>query len=71
MDSEKLRTHGLVFMMDYNEDRIGLDTNTELETAVDKDFVDILETENQKKNAMIYIETLGMHNYKTDNLETY
>ena len=63
VDSEKLRTHGLVFMMDYNEDRIGLDTNTDLEASVYKDFVDMLEKDKNKEEAMIYIETLGMQNY--------
>ena len=63
VDSEKLRTHGLVFMMDYNEDRIGLNTNTDLEASVYKDFVDMLEKDKNKEEAMIYIETLGMQNY--------
>ena len=64
--SEKLRTHGLVFMMDYNEERTGLDTNTEIETSVEKGFVDMLVKDRRKEDAMIYIETLGMQNYLTN-----
>ena len=63
VDSEKLRTHGLAFYMDYNEDRTGLDKSTKLETSVDKDFVDMREKDKKKYEAMIYIETLGMQNY--------
>ena len=62
VDSEKLRTHGLVFMMDYKEDRIGLDTNTEFETSDEKDLVDMREKDPKGNEAMIYIETLGMQN---------
>ena len=68
VDSDKLRTHGLVFMMDYNEERIGLDTNIEIQTAVSKDFVDMREKDMKKEEAMIYIETLGKQNYVTNAL---
>ena len=67
VDSKKLMTHGLIFMMDYNEDRLGLDTNND-ETSVDKDYGDMQKKDDKKEKAMIYIETLGMHNYELNSL---
>ena len=64
VDTKKLRTHGLAFMMDYNEDRLGLDTNAELENYVEKDIVDMYDKDATKNDAMIYMETLGMYNYE-------
>ena len=63
VDTKKLSTHGLAFMMDYNEDRLGLDTNSKLDDSIDKDIVDMYEKDDKKNEAMIYIETLGMYNY--------
>ena len=62
VDSDKLMSHGLAFMMDYNEDRLGLKANTPLKTEFQKDLVDMKEKSDNKKDAMLYIETLGMHN---------
>ena len=61
--SEKLRTHILIFMMDYNEDRLGLETDIDLETFDDKDFVKMQEEGNNQKEALIQFELLGMNNY--------
>ena len=63
VDTKKLSTHGLAFMMDYNEDRLGLDTDSELDTSIAKDIVDMHEKDYTKNEAMIYIETLGNYNY--------
>ena len=63
VDTKKLMTHGLIFMMDYNEDKVGLDMSTDVETSDDMDYGDMQEMDNKKGEAMIYIETLGMHNY--------
>ena len=63
VDTEKLRTHGLIFMMDYNEDRLGLETDMDLEAFGHKDFVDFQEAAISNKEALIHIETLGMNNY--------
>ena len=62
VDSQKLMSHGLIFMMDYNEDRQGLDTDTDLDNSVDEALFDFEENDQKKKEAMIYIETEGMHN---------
>ena len=61
VDTKKLRIHGLVFLMDYNEDRLGLDTSTDLETSADRDFLH--HRDDKKKDAMIYFQTLGMHKH--------
>ena len=63
VDSDKLMSHGLAFMMDYNEDRLGLKANAPLETVFQKDLVDMKEKDDNEGEAMIYIETLGMHKY--------
>ena len=62
VDSEKLMSHGLIFMLDYNEDMLGLDINTDLENSLDETISDFKAKDQRKKEAMIYIETLGMHN---------
>ena len=61
VDAKKLRIHGLVFLMDYNEDRLGLDTSTDLETSAVRDFLH--HRDDKKKDAMIYFQTLGMHKH--------
>ena len=61
IDSKKLMSHGLIFLMDYNEDRVGLNLSTD---SVDgKDLGDMRDHDDTKKEAMIYIETLGMQTY--------
>ena len=64
MDSKKLMSHGLIFLMDYNEDRLGLNMNTDLDTAADE--VDLKENDDdhdKRTEAKIYIQTQGMHNF--------
>ena len=56
VDSKKLMSHGLIFLMDYNEDRIGLNMNNNSELSLSNDLGDM-------QDAMIYIETLGIDNY--------
>ena len=63
VDSKKLMSHGLVVLLDYNEDRMGLETNKPLEAVLEKDLVDMKEKDDNEGEAMIYIETLGMHKY--------
>ena len=63
MDSKKLMSHGLVVLLDYNEDRMGLEANKPLEAVLEKDLVDMKEKDDNEGEAMIYIETLGMHKY--------
>ena len=57
-----MKTHGLIFLMDYNEDRLGLEADTPLETVLEKEFLGFQEKDVNKKEAEIFIETLGMHN---------
>ena len=64
VDNDKLMSHGLIFMMDYNEDRLGLNTRTAIKTSADMDYVDMQKKEDIRQEAMIHIETLGMLNYK-------
>ena len=63
VDSTKLMKHGLSLMLDYNEDRMGLDTNMDQETVLNMDWFHMLKNDDKKQKAMIYIETLGMFNY--------
>ena len=64
VDSKKLRTHGLIFLMDYNEDMLGIEAKNPLKNVLEKDLGDMQDKEDSKDEAMIYIETLGMLNYK-------
>ena len=63
VDSKKLMSHGLIFLMDYNEDRIGLNMNNNSELSLSNDLGDMQENNDNKQDAMIYIETLGIDNY--------
>ena len=71
VDSKKLRTHGLIFLMDYNEDMLGIEAKNPLKNVLEKDLGDMQDKEDSKDEAMIYIETLGIYNYATTNLESY
>ena len=55
-------TQGLAFLMDYNEER-GINSKIDFESSEDDDFFNMQEIGNQNQNAMIYIDTIGMHNY--------
>ena len=60
VDDKKLMSHGLVMMLDYNEDRMGLDTSIENKESKDwKDLGDMDEAGEKKNEAMIYFETQG------------
>ena len=64
VDSEKLMSHGLMMMMDYNEDRMGLDTSLDFDTSLGQDLGDMDGADDKKNEAKIYIETLGMIYYE-------
>ena len=61
VDSKKLMTHGLIILLDYNEDRLGLDMNIDSNNSVDEALFDFKANDQKKKEAMIYIETMGMY----------
>ena len=63
VDSNGMATKGLTFLMDYNEDRMGLSINDEDESLSGKDLDEMQEDDKTRFEAKIYIETLGMHNY--------
>ena len=60
VDTEKLMSHGLVMILDYNEDRMGLDTRNTNESSHIKELGDMNKADEKKNAAKIYIETLGM-----------
>ena len=60
VDAEKLMSHGLVMILDYNEDRMGLKTIYENKTLQIKDLGDMNKADEKKNAAKIYIETLGI-----------
>ena len=60
VDEEKLMSHGLVMILDYNEDRMGLDTRNEDKSSQIKELGDMNKADKNKNAAKIYIETLGM-----------
>ena len=66
VDLDKLMSHGLIFLLDYNNRSIGIKAKNPLEAVVEKDLGDMQKKGDNEDEAMIYIETLGMHNYTYD-----
>ena len=62
IDRKKLMSHGLLFLMDYNTNRMGPDLNNLVVTSPVENIADEEDVEDKKNEAMIYIETLGMYN---------
>ena len=60
VDRNKMMSHGLVFMMDYNTDRNGLDLSSDFLANVHQDLFDMQTVNTNNEEAMIYIETLGI-----------
>jgi hypothetical protein len=59
----KLMSHGLTFLMDYNEDRMGMTNDIPNEVVQNKDLVAMQGSGDSRNEAMIYIETLGKYKY--------
>jgi hypothetical protein len=59
IDRNKLMTHGLSFMMDYNTNRMGPDLNSLLAKSPEENISDEKDDKDTANEAMIYIETLG------------
>ena len=59
----KLMSHGLTFLMDYNEDRMGMTNDNPKEVVKKKDLVAMHDSGDRQNEAMIYIETLGIYKY--------
>jgi hypothetical protein len=62
IDRKNLMSHGLVFMMDYNSNRMGPHKNTQWEKDMIYDVFDVEENKDSKDDAIIYIETIGKYN---------
>ena len=61
VDLKKLMTQGLIFLLDYNENRQGQDLSRENDNiVVEEDLGEMRDQDNSRKEAMIYIETLGV-----------
>ena len=56
----KQKSQGLVFMMDYNEDRAGLEAEGMNEVLNKKGLIAMQGNDARKNEAMIYIKTLGI-----------
>ena len=55
-------SHGLLFLMDYNTNRMGPDINNLVVTSLGGNIADEEDDGDKNNEAMIYIETLGMYN---------
>ena len=61
IDRKKLMSHGLVFMMDYNNNRMGPHINSEWDKDMIYDVLDEEQNKNSKDEALIFIETIGKY----------
>ena len=59
IDMKKLISHGLVFLMDYNSDRMEPEARNEMDSDDFENILDEEEDMDYSNEAMIYIETLG------------
>ena len=57
IDFETGMKDGLVFVMDYNEDKTTLENIDHVESGLTNNFLDVQPV--KKQDALIYIETLG------------
>ena len=63
IDRKKLMSHGLVFMMDYNSNRMGPHRDTQWDTDMEYEAFDEEEHEDSKHDAIIYVETIGKYDF--------
>ena len=59
VDAEKAMTKGLVFMMDYNDDKQIKEFKDQKDDSSTNDLYDMLKQEHNKQEARIYVDTLG------------
>ena len=60
VDKQMLISHGLVLLLDYNEDKMGPDGKDDFKVATAKDLSHMQKNNDETQDALIYVETLGM-----------
>ena len=61
VDKKKMTSQGIVFLLDYNVDRMVKDEGDDLPTIENSKLLEV--DNNNTKDAIIYIETLGKNNF--------
>ena len=51
---------GLIFVIDYNKEKIIMENNDDVKTDINYDLYDFQKKVDKKHNALIYIGTLGI-----------
>ena len=62
IDKQKAMKKGLIFFMDYNEDRMITERGNDIQAALTNDLYDVQKKVDRKEDALIYIETIGKTN---------